>query len=165
MPFECNTLRVSGKKSLIHKFLCRYFKGDLNHHPLVPSYWLSRDSWHHLSGSKSPSWEQMVETAEDRHNAQSEFRRNVFNSALSEMFLMHQLGFITAQLWKLDFSKKYSKTKLVQYLPSITCRFSPCHSAQFLVFQFRSDFLSSCSWEGFPTCWPSQQSGTTCRYW
>lgn len=72
MPFECNTLRVSGKKILICKFLCHYFKRDVSHHPLVPSYWLSGDSWHRLSGSESLRWEQMVETqtAQDRHNAQ-----------------------------------------------------------------------------------------------
>jgi len=33
MPFECNTLRASGQKILIHKLSL-----FLNHHPLVPSY-------------------------------------------------------------------------------------------------------------------------------
>lgn len=42
--------------------VCHCFMGDLSHHPLVPSYWLKRDSWHHLSAAGSPRWEQMADT-------------------------------------------------------------------------------------------------------
>lgn len=69
--------------------VCHCSMGDLSHHPLVPSYWLKRDSWHHLSAVGSPHWSRWpTQTAEDRYHAES-VSRIVFNSALSKMFLIH----------------------------------------------------------------------------
>lgn len=72
MLFECNTLGVSGYTSL------SLFHGDLNHHPLVPSHWLKRDSWHHLSAAGSPRWEQMADTACRGQTSCRECQQNCF---------------------------------------------------------------------------------------
>lgn len=101
-----------------------------------------------------------TQTAEDRHHAES-VSRIVFNSTLSKMFLIHQLSLKIAQLQKSDFSKKRNDNKTSPMPALIKCGLPP---SLYLMFQFRSDFLVRCSQEGFPTCWPPQQSGTTWRY-
>lgn len=107
MTFECNTLGVPEKSSSIDKFLSLFLGGS----KLSPSYSLILA----VKRLMTPSvWIRKPALGADGRDTDCrgqiyvwrEFRRNVFNSALSETFLMYQLSLTTAQLQKLEFSKK-----------------------------------------------------------
>lgn len=100
MPFECHTLRVSGKKCDVLVALSLFQEGS-KLAPSGPSDRLSRNSHDTVSlDPKAQAGSRWQRHGLQRHDAWREFRRNICNPDLSKMFLLHQLGLTMAQLRK-----------------------------------------------------------------